>query len=70
VGIRAVKDDAGPVFMHKPGTALLEGDVEFAASVFPGERPIFIIDNASDFVSVIALTSSRLRDTEKPAFFY
>jgi hypothetical protein len=69
VAVRAVKDDAGPVFMHKPGTALLEGDIEFAASIFPNERPVFIIDNASDFVPAIALSISRLRDTEKPSFF-
>jgi tetratricopeptide (TPR) repeat protein len=69
VAVRAVKDDAGPVFMHKPGAALLEGDIEFAASMFPNERPVFIIDNAADFVSAIALSTARLRDTEKPAFF-
>ena len=49
--VRLVEEQAGPIYMHRPGTAFMEGDVEFAASIFPNERPIFIVDNAADFSS-------------------
>jgi tetratricopeptide (TPR) repeat protein len=69
LAVRAVKDQTGPVFTHKPGTVLLEGDIEFATSIFSDQRPVFVIDNASDFVSAISSVTSHLRDLERPAFF-
>src|SRR4029079_10935355 len=42
---------------------------EFAASIFPNERPIFIVDNAADFSSRINLAAATLRDLKIPAFF-
>lgn len=46
VAAKLVQDRVGSVFMHKPGSPLQEGDIEFAASLFPEECPFFIIDNA------------------------
>src|SRR5262245_19550666 len=67
--MRLVEEQAGPVFMQRPGTSFLEGDVAFAASIFPNERPVFIVDNAADFVSRIGLAIASLRDLHLPAFF-
>jgi tetratricopeptide (TPR) repeat protein len=67
--VRLVEDQAGPVFMHRPATPFREGDVEFAASIFPNQRPFFIVDNAADFASRINFAIASLRDHHLPAFF-
>ncbi|MCJ7546299.1 MAG: SIR2 family protein [Deltaproteobacteria bacterium] len=64
-----VKDNAGPVFMHKPGTPLLEGDIEFLTTIFPNQRPFLVIDNASDSASILHTIIHRFRDTKKSALF-
>jgi tetratricopeptide (TPR) repeat protein len=69
MAVRLVEDQAGPVFTHRPGTPFLEGDVEFAASIFPNQRPVFIVDNAADFASRIGSAVGSLRDLHRPAFF-
>lgn len=66
--VRLVGERAGPVFMHKHGTSLTEGDIEFAASLFPLQRPFLIIDNAADHSGKIYSVMYRLRDRKKPAF--
>ncbi len=69
IAVRLVGEQAGAVFMHRPGTPFLEGDVEFAASVFPNQRPVFIVDNAADFAPRIGSAIGPLRDLHLPAFF-
>lgn len=69
MAVRLVKEQAGPVFTHRPGTPFLEGDVEFAASIFPNQRPVFIVDNAADYASRIASAIGSLRDLHLPGFF-
>lgn len=66
---RLVKDRAGAVFMLKDGVTLLEGDVLFAASLFPEKRPFFLIDNAADSSDAILNSIYRLRDINQPAMF-
>jgi tetratricopeptide (TPR) repeat protein len=66
---RLVEDRAGPVFMLKEGVSLLEGDVVFAASLFPDKRPFFVIDNAADFSDSLLDSIYRLRDAGRPALF-
>jgi tetratricopeptide (TPR) repeat protein len=66
---RLVKDRAGVVLMHKEGTPLIQGDIEFAASIFPDSCPFFLIDNAADYEPVAFESLQRLRDLERPAFF-
>jgi hypothetical protein len=39
VAARLVEERVGPVFMHRPGTALVEGDIEYACSLFRDQRP-------------------------------
>lgn len=69
IAVRLVKEDAGPVFVHKPGTPVNEGDIEFAASIFPNQRPVFVVDNAGDFASRIGASIAALRERKIPAFF-
>ncbi|MDZ4379915.1 MAG: SIR2 family protein [Parvibaculum sp.] len=69
LAVRLVNDRAGHVFMHRESAPFLQGDIEFAASLFPDERPFFIIDNPADHQHDIYATIHRLRDIEKPALF-
>jgi tetratricopeptide (TPR) repeat protein len=66
---RLVEDRAGPVFMLKEGGSLLEGDVVFAAGMFPNKRPVFVVDNAADSSEQILNAMYRLRDAGRPAMF-
>jgi tetratricopeptide (TPR) repeat protein len=66
---RLVEDRAGPVFMLKEGVSLIEGDVVFAASLFPTKRPFFVVDNAADFSDQILNSIYRLRDAGRPGIF-
>ncbi len=65
---RLVQERAGPVLMHRRGTPLVEGDVEFAADVL-GQRPFFVVDNAADVGAEVVSAVRRLRDLQKPACF-
>lgn len=69
LGAKLVQDRAGSVFMHKTGTALVEGDIEFAASLFANRRPFFIIDNAADGVDTLEEAIRRLKRDKRPALF-
>ncbi len=66
---RLVNDRAGSVFLHKEGTPLDQGDIEFAASLFPDECPFFVIDAAADNASNVFNAIHRLRDIASPAMF-
>lgn len=69
LGARLVSERAGAVFMHRPGTALVEGDIEFACSLFPNQRPFFIVDNAADHGEAIHYAASLLGSSSRPALF-
>ena len=66
---RLVEDRAGSVFMHKEATPLVQGDIDFAMSLFPTDCPFFVIDNAADHEGIIYSTIQHLRDLGKPALF-
>lgn len=66
---RLVEDRAGSVFMLKEGASLLEGDVLYAAGLFPDKRPFFIVDNAADYSDQLLNSVYRLRDPRLPAMF-
>ncbi len=66
IASRLVRDRVGPVFYHRRGTPLVEGDVLFAASLFE-EKPFFFIDNASDNVAAIEATARQLRESRVSA---
>lgn len=68
LAVRLVKERAGGVFILRPGRSVIEGDIEFAASVFP-ERPFFFVDNATDEANVLAPVIHRFREMKARAMF-
>jgi tetratricopeptide (TPR) repeat protein len=68
LAVTLVKERAGPVFFHRPGTRLTEGDIEFAAQCFP-ERKFFVVDNAVDEAEGILSAVRKLRDRTDTACF-
>jgi tetratricopeptide (TPR) repeat protein len=69
VAANLVSERAGAVFLHRPGTPMLEGDVEFAASIFDDACPVFVIDNAADHILALYNSNHRLRALRRPAAF-
>jgi tetratricopeptide (TPR) repeat protein len=69
VAVKLCEDRAGAVFLHREGTPLLQGDIEFAESLFPDICPFFVIDNAADFTNSIYGAVQHLRDHGKQAMF-
>ena len=65
---RIVKEGAKGVFLLKPGCNVLEGDVEFACSLFP-DNPLFFIDNAADHATVVYDMAHRFREVKRAAMF-
>lgn len=63
---RLVADHAGPVFMHRRGAPLREGDLLFASSL-SNEPTLFFVDNASDDKSQLSNAIHRLKDAKRPA---
>jgi tetratricopeptide (TPR) repeat protein len=69
IAAKLCEDRAGGVFVHREGTPLSLGDIEFAASLFPEACPFFVIDNAADFSTDIYRAVQHLRDLGKQAMF-
>ena len=55
--------------MLRPGRAFLEGDIEFALSIFPDSRVFFFINNASDHVSRLHSMVHQLKEAHKAVMF-
>lgn len=68
LAVELVKANATAVFMHRTGSPILEGDLEFACSISP-TPPVFIIDNAADCAMAIKRTGMHLRHVRKPHLF-
>ena len=68
VAARVVNERAGKVFMLKPGRPLLEGDVEFALSLFK-ERVFFFIDNGSDYASALKTIIQKMKESHRTVMF-
>lgn len=66
LAVKLVKERAGAVFMLKPGYSVFEGDLEFAASIFP-ENPFFLVDNASEQALAMEPIIHRLKETKTRA---
>lgn len=67
LAVKTVIEGAGAVLALRPGAQILEGDIEYAASIFP--CVFFIVDNAADFSSAIERAVHMLRESKKGAFF-
>lgn len=65
---RLIKENAGAVFMHRRAQPLTVGDIELAASTFPG--PVFFfVDNAADQADTLRRATRRLQDLRRSACF-
>ena len=69
VAANLVSERAAAVFFHRPGTPLLEGDVEFASSIFDDTCPVFVIDSAADHILALHNSLYRLRALKRQAAF-
>lgn len=67
LAVKTVSDGAGAVFALRLGASILEGDIEYAASIFP--CVYFIVDNAADYASALDRAVHMLRESKKSAFF-
>ncbi len=65
---RLVMDRAGPTLMLRPGSIVLEGDVEYATTLFENKL-YFFINNATDHSTTIHTMLHRLEDLKRPAMF-
>jgi len=65
---KLVAEQAGPVFVHRPGTPITPGDIEFACSVLGG-RPCFVVDNGADNATGLMGALVRLREVKYSACF-
>ena len=65
---RLAMEKAGPIFLHRPGTPLREGDVVFGAAL-SADAPFFLVDNAADVVHEVARAIFQLGDLQRPVLF-
>ncbi len=65
---KLAQDRAGSVFMLKPGSYVLEGDVDYIASSIR-DRVFFFVNNASDHSAALLSVIHRLKDIKTPAMF-
>ena len=68
LAVRLITENAGPVFMLKPGCNLLEGDIEFAATLF-AQRPFFFVDTASDHIDNLRAIIQKFREAKISGMF-
>lgn len=66
IATKLVQDNAGPVFYHRPGTPIAEGDVEFATLLFPDKRPFFLVDDSAEHHQALALAEYRMENAKRP----
>jgi tetratricopeptide (TPR) repeat protein len=66
---RLVNERAGPVFMLRRGARVIEGDVVFACSLFPDQRPFFVVDNAGDWTAAIGQSIQALKNADLAVCF-
>jgi len=68
IAVRLVTEKVGPIFYHRNGNPILEGDIEYAMSLFPNIS-FFIVDNAADYKHGLGKAINVLRDQNKTALF-
>jgi tetratricopeptide (TPR) repeat protein len=66
---RIVKARIGPVFMLREGAEVLEGDVGFAATVFPDVACFFLVDQAREHAIPLETAVAQQRQTETNCLF-
>lgn len=66
LAVKFVRENVGPVFMHKPGAQILEGDILFATALFQ-QPPIILVDDAADSSIQLQSALGNLRGNNRPA---
>ena len=69
IAVRFALEDVGAIYSIKSGHDLLEGDIEFACSIFPDKTSIFIVDNAADHGEELSAIIDRLSNLGQRALF-
>jgi hypothetical protein len=59
----------GPVFMLRDGGELLEGDVAFAATLFPNVASFFFVDQAREHATALSTALLQQRQTDNNCLF-
>jgi tetratricopeptide (TPR) repeat protein len=67
IAVKIIEDKLGSVFFLKPEAELIEGDIQFASTLF--ENVFFIIDNASRYASTLEKILHFLRESNIRAMF-
>lgn len=66
LAVKLVQDRAGSVFMLKPGSTVIEGDMEFASTIST-DRTFYFIDNAADQSAKLQNSFHLLLDQKRSA---
>jgi tetratricopeptide (TPR) repeat protein len=69
IASRIALEKIGFAFALKPARPLIEGDIEFACSIFPDSPPFFFVDNAADYGDQLSSSIARLANLKRRAFF-
>jgi tetratricopeptide (TPR) repeat protein len=68
LAVALVREKVKPVFFHRPGMPVFEGDIEFATSLF-GAPSFFFIDDVSPLAKPLSAAIDRLANLDRPAYF-
>jgi hypothetical protein len=69
VGANIVKERIGTVFMLRDGADVLEGDIQFAATLFPEEACFFLVDQAREQAIPLQTALAQQRQTNRNCLF-
>ena len=66
---KMVRDRVGRVFRLREGASLIEGDVEYAASLFDDEVKMFVVDQAKEYATQVHTCLLQLGATRSRSLF-
>lgn len=66
---KMVRERVGRVFQLRGGASSIEGDVEYAASLFGDEFKLFVIDQAREYATQIHTCLLQLSGTKSSSLF-
>lgn len=69
VAAKVVSERIGPVFILRESAVVLEGDMQYAATLFPDVTCFFVIDQAREHAPSLNASLLQLRQSEKSCLF-
>lgn len=66
MAVRLVKERAGVVFFLRQGAKILEGDLEFAATIAPDKRLFLFVDDTGEHWNELEAAIQRLKKLKRP----